>query len=536
MKKFLLKNRPAVFLIAMACLASGLLGAYIEQTFTGISAGLSISGGILLLACLTAKLWIRDELWIRDKQARSAFNSRRWKAISAVVAIITCSVAILVAINYAAYQSPIRWDVTAAQQHTLNADTVEFIHDLALPVKLTALTVGLPPKYLEDMFKEYERQSGGKITTEIIDPIEQIAYAAKFETVIRGDESKVIVQAGDQRRVVDFSNDPLSEEELSNAIVRITRQQRQVYFLVGHGEYSMTSEEPRGLSTLVALLEDNNIHSSELMLGTAEKIPDDCDVLIIAGPSNELSEHEQGLIAAYLNQGGDALILIEHLLVTHADKPLNAAQQDKNPSLNKLLNLWGIHVNDDIVVDLASHVGGDAGSPATRNYGNHKALTEGLDYTFYVRPRSISVLDNYPANLKLAPVVMTSSKDKSWGETNRNLDVHFDEGIDNPGPVVLSYVIWKEKTNEESTDTRLIVFSDADFLSNAYITQYSNAAMGLNVINWISELDYRVFIDQKFIRIERLNLTSEQKRMIIALLFLLPFIIFVWGIWVWMRR
>lgn len=526
----MLKNRPAVFIIAMVFLATGLLGAYVEQNFTSISTGLSISGGTLLLACLMSSVWGRD------KPAHSAINSRRWKAISGVVAIITCAAAILVAINYTAYQSSIRWDVTAAQQHTLNANTVEFIHDLSLPVKLTALTVGLPPKYLEDMFKEYERQSGGRITTEIIDPIEQIAYAAKFETVIRGDESKVIVQAGDQRRVVDFSNDPLSEEELSNAIVRITRQQRQVYFLVGHGEYAMASEEPRGLSTFVSLLEDNNIHSSELMLGTAEKIPDDCDVLIIAGPSNEFSEHEQALIEAYLNQGGDALILIEHLLVTHADKPLTAAQQDKNPSLNKLLNLWGIHINNDIVVDLASHVGGDAGSPATRNYGNHKALTEGLDYTFYVRPRSISVLENYPPNLKLAPIVMTSSKDKSWGETDRSLNVHFDEGIDNPGPVVLSYVIWKEKTSEESTDTRLIVFSDADFLSNAYIKQYSNAAMGLNVVNWLSELDYQVFIDQKIIRVERLDLTSQQKRLIVALLLLMPFLIFMWGIWVWMRR
>jgi len=530
MKNFMLKNRSAVFLIAMAFLTSGLLGAYIEQTFTGISIGLSICGGIFLLACLTSNLWLRD------KQAGSAFNSRRWKAMSVVFTIITLSAITLVAINYIAYQSSIRWDVTAAQQHTLNANTVEIIHDLTQPVKLTALTVGIPAKYLEDMFKEYERQSGGRIKTEIIDPIEQIAYAAKFETVIRGDESKVIVQAGDQRKVVDFSDGSLSEEALSNAIVRTIRPQRQVYFLVGHGEYSIVSEEPRGLSTLVTLLEDNNILSSELLLGTAEKIPDDCDVLIIAGPSTELNEHEQGLITAYLDQGGDALILIEHLLVTHADKPLTAAQQDKNPSLNTLLNPWGIHVNNDIVVDLASHMGGDAGSPATRNYGDHKALTEGLDYTFYIRPRSISVLKNYPPSLKLAPIVMTSSKDKSWGETDRNLNVHFDEGIDNPGPVAMSYVIWKGKSSEESTDTRLIVFSDADFLSNAYIKQYSNAAMGLNVVNWVSELDYRIFIDQKTIRVERLDLTSQQKRMIIALLFLVPFMIFVWGVWVWMRR
>ncbi len=33
----------------------------------------------------------------------------------------------------------------------------------------------------------------------------------------------------------------------------------------------------------------------------------------------------------------------------------------------------------------------DVGSPATENYVRHKALTEGLDYTFYIRPRYIRV-------------------------------------------------------------------------------------------------------------------------------------------------
>jgi ABC-type uncharacterized transport system involved in gliding motility auxiliary subunit len=284
----------------------------------------------------------------------------------------------------------------------------------------------------------------------------------------------------------------------------------------------MASKEPRGLSTFVKLLADNNIHSEELMLGTREKIPENCDVLIIAGPSYELSEHEEALVKSYLNQGGDGLILIE--------------QHGKNPSLNTLLNPWGINVNNDIVVDLASHVGGDEGSPATRNYGRHKAITEGLDYTFYVRPRSISVINNHSSSLKLAPIALTSSKDKSWGETDKSLNVQFDKGKDNPGPVALSYVIWKQNTHPEITDTRLIVFGDADFLSNAYVKQYSNGAMGLNVVNWVSELDYRVFINSEIIKVERLDLTSQQQRLIAALLFLMPLIIFIWGIWVWMRR
>ena len=88
---------------------------------------------------------------------------------------------------------------------------------------------------------------------------------------------------------------------------------------------------------------------------------------------------------------------------------------------------------------------------------------------------------------------------------------------------------------DDQSDTRIIVFTDADFLTNVYINQYSNAEMGLNIINWLSELDYKVFLDQKEIKVERLDLTSKQRRKIAALLFLMPIFIAAGGVIVWMK-
>jgi ABC-type uncharacterized transport system involved in gliding motility auxiliary subunit len=241
------------------------------------------------------------------------------------------------------------------------------------------------------------------------------------------------------------------------------------------------------------------------------------------------------LIKDYLERGGDALFLIEAVTVASSEEALLAEPIDKNPSLNSILNNWGINIGNDIVIDLASHIGGDQGSPATRNYGKHKAITEGLDYTFYVRPRSISMLENRRATVQLAPIALSASKEQSWAETDRTLKIRFDEGVDIPGPVAMSYVIWEGKKNAEQSDTRIIVFTDLDFLSNAYLKQYSNAAMGLNVVNWLAELDYVVFNNQKNIKVERLDLTSKQRRVITALLFLMPLLICLAGIFVWLR-
>lgn len=523
---------------ALFSLVLGLSFFYIEQQFSYLASLLTVIGGIVCIV-LFSLIFKQSVSQTKSMGMKSLLSFKRWKKLAIIFCIISGSIAFIGVSHYLANQSNIRWDVTQAQQHTLSSHTIEFVGSLTNETQLTAFYVGMPPKYLIDLFNEYERVSSGVIKTEIVDPIEQIAYAAKFGNAIDADERKVIVQSGDNRKDIDFSQSALSEEKLTNAIAGVSRAPRTVYFLTGHGEYSISNDENTGLSKFKQLLADNNINSKMLMLGISQSIPADCDVLIIAGPKSALSPNEETLIADYLTKGGNALFLIEHTLVTTADNPLSAEELQKNPSLNVLLNQWGLDVQSDIVVDFTNHVGGDVGSPATKNYQQHKAITEGLDYTFYVRPRSIRVLPQRRPSIKYAVIASTASTANSWAETNRTLDIKFDPNTDTAGPVPFSYIVMEDKNKElpsdESSDTRLIVFTDADFLSNVYINQYSNAQMGLNLVNWLAQHDYKTFVSAKEIKVERLDLTSKQKRQVIVILLLLPFIFAVWGLVVWLR-
>lgn len=536
MKPFLL---PFFCGFALLSLTFGLSLFYIEQQFSYLATALAVIGCITFVALLGL---ILKQSKNKDKSTELVrlFSLKRWKKLVIVMCIVIGSVTFIGVSHYLANHSSIRWDVTLNKQHTLSNNTIEYVSTLSTDVQLTAFYVGMPPKYLHDLFKEYERVSGGVIKTEIIDPLEQIAYAAKFGNAINADERKVIVQSGDNRKEVDFSLKALSEEQLTNTIASASREARTVYFLTGHGEYSSSNQEYVGLSKFKQLLADNNIHSKTLMLGIIQSIPEDCDVLIIAGPTSQLSQNEEKLITDYLLKGGDALFLIEHTLVTTPDKTLSAEQLLQNPSLNAILNQWGVDVQSDIVVDFTNHIGDDVGSPATKNYQRHKALTEGLDYTFYVRPRSIRILPQRRPSIKYAAIASTASTENSWAETNRTLDIQFDPNTDTAGPVAFSYVVIDEKNPEDpqdikSSDTRLIVFTDADFLTNVYINQYSNAQMGLNLVNWLAELDYKTYVSAKEIKVERLDLTSKQKRQVIVILFLLPFFFVILGLVVWLR-
>lgn len=557
---------PYLFGFSLLGLVIGASIFYIEQKLNTLSGGLVVFGGLGSLILLYLMTRQRDPQ-TRPNELTTFVRPKRWMKLAIVFCITAGSVIFIAASQYLANSSTIRWDVTQDKQHTLSENTINFVGKLTNEVKLTAFYVGLPPTYLSDMLQEYERASSGLITAEIIDPLERIAYAAKFGNAINGKERKVIVQSGSSRKDVDFTRNSLSEERLSNAIVSASRPPRNVYFLTGHGEYSISNEEYVGLSKLKQLLADNNIHSKPLMLGISQSIPLDCDVLIIAGPKNKLTAHEESIIADYLAKGGDALFLIEHTLITTPNKPLSEEELQKNPSLNTLLNQWGLNVQSDMIIDLTNHIGDDVGSPATKNYQQHKAITEGLDYTFYVRPRSIRVLENRRPGIKLAVIASTESAENSWGETNRTLDIRFDPNTDTAGPVAFSYVVFEEKTdtntqqnnessnnessnnkspsnklsnnkssnNHKSSDTRIIVFTDADFLTNVYIHQYSNAQMGLNIINWLAELDYTTFLDPKEIKVERLDLTSKQQRQIIVILFLMPFGFAIIGVVVWLK-
>ena len=446
--------------------------------------------------------------------------------IAALLALI-----LLCEVGYLAQKYSVQWDVTQAKQHTLTERTLHFIRDLKQEVKFTVFYRGMPPKYLEDLLNGYVKFSNQKISTEIVDPVLQIGYASQFGNVINAGENKVIVQSGKERSDVDFTKENLTEEQLINALLRVTRKKRTACFLTGHGEYSLESENNTGLSTYKKLLSENNIDSRDLMLGVLEGIPADCDVLAIAGAQEDLTEKENVIIRNYLRKGGDALFFIEHVAVTTPEIPLTEEEKNKNPSLNNILKDWGIRVGNDVVIDIDSHASGDVGSPATRNYKAHKAIIKNLDYTFYVRPRSISMLKSRVPTVKTAPIVLTTSdKTKSWGETDRTLKVHFDEGVDYPGPVPIAFVAWEARKEGKPSDTRLIVFTDADFISNAYIGSYSNAAMGLNIMNWVSELDYEVFVNKEDVKIEKLNLTSQQKKMIMLFLILMPVFIICIGL------
>lgn len=520
------KLLPYFLFLGILFLGLGISAVYLNQGPDPYS-GLMLSVGLIFLIYTLFKMII----FSKGISFQHQLKSNLWK-----LTLVILLSGLLVYSNKIAKQYDIRVDLTKTKQHTLSDQTISLLNDVKRDIRVTALMVGIPPKYLEDLLQQYQELTNGRIKTEIIDPIEQIGYASQFGNIINGKESKVILQSGQERQEIDFSKEPLTEELLNNSILRLSRKSREACFLTGHHEYELFNEDETGLNILAQLLLGNNILPKEIFLGVLQQVPDSCDILVIAGPKDLLSRGEIDMIDGYMKTGGDVFFMTENTLVTTEDRPLTDDEKKLNPSLNEILSRWGLRVASDIVVDLSNHASGDVGSPATKNYLTHRAIVGDLDYTFFVRPRSISMMSGRSKSIKLAPLILTMPGENSWGESDRMLKVQFDDLLDRPGPVPFAYVGWEKKEAAARSDTRFIVITDADFLTNAYISSYSNAKLALNVINWLSEMDYQVLVNNKEIKVEQLMLSSYQRRVVACILFMMPLMIAAAGLVVWVNN
>ena len=104
--------------------------------------------------------------------------------------------------------------------------------------------------------------------------------------------------------------------------------------------------------------------------------------------------------SAYLAGGGNAL---------------SCSIRSSRTGLEPVIREYGIVVDDDIVIDEASHFWADVSSPAVTDYNRHQ-VTRDLPLTFFPGARSLSPTPQRVPGTSVVPLVNSSKN--SWGQTN----------------------------------------------------------------------------------------------------------------------
>jgi ABC-type uncharacterized transport system involved in gliding motility auxiliary subunit len=377
------------------------------------------------------------------------------------------------------------------------------------------------------------KNRNSKISFEFVDPDKQPQLAQQHQVTVYGDFQNpmsgenfrygtTILQMGDKTERIEKQNEPLREEDLTNTLTKIVKgEKKTIYFVTGHGEKAIDSTDKTGYSLAKTDLEKESYVTKSVNLASENKVPDDTTVLVIDGPTAEPFANEIEMVDNFLKGGGSVLVMLD----------------PEAASLKDLMNKWSVDVGNNVVVDASGMgrlMGMGAAVPLVASYGTHPITDRMRVMTFFPMARTVSAPATPAEGVTVDKLLNTS--DRSWGDTDiKSGEAEFNEGKDMKGPVSLAVAVSKDAG--ENKKTRLVVYGDSDFASNAYYGTAGNGNLFTNTINWLARDENFISIKPKSSEDRRLEMTEAQGRLVSYLIVLmLPIGILITGVSVWMRR
>jgi len=406
-------------------------------------------------------------------------------------------------------------DVTHFKKYSLSQPTKRLLDSISQEIRLTAFMAIDAPEYkqVKDLCRRYAAYNP-QISCHFVDPKRNPGRLKQSGVVKYGKEKHglLVVETDTQRELVKT----VTEESISNAIVRITNPTRKViYFLMGHGEndpfmptYLETFRaNPKSYRLAKEALEERIWKVKELYLVKENRVPDDASMLIASGPEVEIPQEEVQAIVEYIAKGGRAFFLLD---------PFTGRE------LKEMLGKYRIHLGDDIIVDNVNRIqGSDFLTPVVNTYEDH-IITKDLSVlnTVFSWARTINHEPSFIQGLDVQTLVKTSPE--SWGTEdlegiNRG-EVTFRPHRDTKGPLPIGVIA---TSVQNGTSSRLAVFGDSDFASDIYLNLYANRDLFLNVVSWLGEEEDLISIQIKPPEHKYNPLSNKQARM----LFWLPVVI-----------
>ncbi|HXV13237.1 MAG TPA: Gldg family protein [Candidatus Krumholzibacteria bacterium] len=501
----------ALFAVAALFFAMGSADARAWGIPAALGAAMLVAAGAANARSVTAFLGRRE-----SRRGADAFLSTLFLA------------AILVVVQATSMRRSHTFDLTRNHRHTLSPQTTALLDSLDRDVEVTGFFRQASARRdgAEDLFALYAGRSH-RFRASVVDPDRQPDLARRLGASL----DEVVVQADDARRVVRT----VDEESLTNAILSVTRTgTRAVYFVTGHGEKDPQVSDREGYSAVRHGLESQGyvVRAASLMGGAP--VPDDCAVLVLAGPRQDYFAEEVTAVRRYLDAGGSLLALIDPRVEV--------------PRLAQLFARYHLGLVDAVVLDELALDAGDRSFDATvakvRRYESHP-ITRDFNYvTMFPRARPVVIAeDSVVAGLEARYLCI--SDDRAWGEVDMEsfaIGRATRDGADIAGPLPIAAAATRTPLSPAgvgagSGKSRVVLVGDSDFAGNTMYNVLGNSDFFLNAIAFLSEDENMIRIRPRRPLGESVYITERQGRMVfLVCLVLLPLTPIVTGAVVVARR
>jgi len=437
-----------------------------------------------------------------------------------------------------------RWDLTENERFTFAPMTVNLLESLDAPLVATAFvgTTENRARY-EQLLSIAYYYNPDNIRYEFADPERDLVKASQFPQPVQ--PPVLFLQYQDRLETVPS----FSEEDLARALAKLTRgKTKAVSLLQGHGEHGL--ERGEGLagtsySALEALLDGQNKKIEAFSIDPEQlAIPDDCDVLLVAGPEIDLATFEYAALDQFLMGGGKLIVLLDN---------------DKAPGVAKWLDRYGLVLPNDLLIEMTQDYTFTAEgiqpqitlnlapTVTLREHEIAQGLLDKEKKIFAIEARSVALKEELPEGL--TGTILADTLTNSWAESSPDYNdlesAEFDEGIEMEGPVPWGAIVEGDFASAlgvaSSTDAAtgaLVVFGDSDFPSDRTYGRSYGVNLLSNVINYLTEDKEMISIppkterDRPFVRMTGRRWAT----LLLGSLIVLPGAVFMIGLAVFLRR
>ncbi|MBS1153306.1 MAG: hypothetical protein H6Q89_5004 [Myxococcaceae bacterium] len=261
----------------------------------------------------------------------------------------------------------------------------------------------------------------------------------------------------------------------------------------------------------------------ELNLVQSRDIPRDASLLIIAGASVKYTEREVALLDEYLAQGGRLLYF---------------AEQGREPGLDGLLGKNGVQVDNGVLTE-------DPRNPyviVSSSYAQHEISKPLIDKQLNLEmptARGLSLLkEGVARGVTATPIAVTSTD--AWEETTPGDERPTLDSGEKTGAIPIVVCAIREVgevPNKRFEQGRLVVFGDAQFITDGLIGHEPGRNLVMNSVAWASNQLQNITIRPPDRDLSTIDLDDDMLSTIRFLAMdLLPVLMAGIGLAIWLTR
>ena len=361
-------------------------------------------------------------------------------------------------------------DWTFGGRASLSAESRAVLATLKGPVEIVSYAnpQGDLRNTVASFMQRYQRVKPD-LSLRFVDP--QQDPAAMRELGITVDGALILHYQGREQRL-----DELSERSLTNALERLARSgERIVAFVSGDGERRPNDKGNADLGMFVSQLEGRGMRAVPLNFAQVTAVPQHTDLVVLASPELALPEGAVKALTDYVSNGGNLLWLSE------------PANDDLH--LDPLATALGIRVLPGVLVDGQGAALGlkDPRMLALGDYPKH-AITRGFTLTTLF-PQASALALSARTDWQVAPFLRSSAQ--SWTEfkaidNEQASTVAYDASAGElKGPLDFGFALSRLSPSPDKAEQRVVVIGDGDFLSNTFLGNGGNRALGERIFDWL---------------------------------------------------